>query len=59
MDLTKSKHITNMKKYLHEIDTIEYNKFPDKKIITIIDMYKYLYYYCSEFLHQMRYPFFS
>ena len=50
MDLTKSKHVTNIKKYLHKINTTTYSKCPNIKLVLIIDMYKYIYYYCSNFV---------
>ena len=50
MDLTKSNHIVNIKNYLDRINTINYNENPNKTLAIIIDLYKYIYYYCNEFI---------
>ena len=50
MNTTKENHCNTLKKYLHNINTTPYPICPDKKLVIIIDMYKYIYYYCSNFV---------
>mgnify|MGYP004221841347 CR=1 FL=1 len=50
MTTTKKNHCNTLKKYLHKINTTPYPICPDKTLVIIIDMYKYIYYYCSNFV---------